>query len=130
MILLDSDVMIDLLRQYVPAIEWFDALDEDEEILLSGYVVMELIQGCKNRAEQDRLQGTLAPYGVIWLSSADCDKALAIFERYHLSHNAGLLDVLIGQTAVALSVPLHTFNQRHYQFIPELETTQPYDKTP
>ena len=23
----------------------------------------------------------------------------------------------------------NTFNQRHYQFIPELQTTQPYNKT-
>jgi predicted nucleic acid-binding protein len=129
MICLDSDVMIDLLRQHPPATEWFDTLDEDEEVVLSGYVVMELIQGCKNRAEQDRLQSALASYGVIWPSSEDCDKALDVFREYHLSHNAGLLDVLIGQTAVALSVPLYTFNQRHYQFVPELQTTQPYDKT-
>ncbi|MBN1579385.1 MAG: hypothetical protein JXA89_01685 [Anaerolineae bacterium] len=39
MILLDSDVMIDLLRQYPPAAKWFDTLDEDEELLLPGYVV-------------------------------------------------------------------------------------------
>jgi predicted nucleic acid-binding protein len=90
---------------------------------------MELIQGCKNRAEQDRLQNTLALYGIVWLSSADCDQALDTFKQYHLSHNAGLLDVLIGQTAVALGVPLHTFNQRHYQFIPKVQTTQPYNKT-
>ena len=27
-------------------------------------------------------------------------------------------DVLIGQTSLSLGVPLHTFNQRHYSFIP------------
>ena len=48
MILLDSDVMIDLLRQHLPAMKWFDALDDEEELLLPGYVVMELIQGCRN----------------------------------------------------------------------------------
>jgi len=128
MILLDSDVMIDLLRQYSSATEWFDGLDEDQEVVLPGYVVMELIQGCKNRIEQDRLQSVLGTYGVVWLSSEDCDKALDTFKRYHLSHHAGLLDVLIGQTAVALGVPLYTFNQRHYRFIPGLQTSQPYDK--
>jgi len=39
MILLDSDVMIDLLRQYRPAIKWFDTLDEKEALLLPGYVI-------------------------------------------------------------------------------------------
>ena len=128
MILLDSDVLIDLLRKHPPAIGWFDALDEDEELLVPGYVVMELIQGCRNKAEQARVQREIAAYGVVWLSPEDCDKALDVFVTYRLSHDAGLLDVLIGQTAVALRVSLHTFNQRHYAFIPGVETIQPYAK--
>jgi len=129
MILLDSDVMIDLLRQYPPATRWFDSLDEDEELLLPGYVVMELIQGCTDNVEQERLQRELATYGVVWPAPADCDTALHILTDYRLSHGAGLLDVLIGQTSVALNVPLYTFNQKHYRFIPGLQTVQPYEKT-
>ena len=129
MILLDSDVLIDLLRKYPPAVGWLDALYEDEELVVSGYVVMELIQGCRNKAEQNGVQHELAAYGVVWLSPTDCDQALEVFAAYRLSHNAGLLDVLIGQTAVALGVPLHTFNQRHYSFIPGVQTIQPYPKS-
>jgi len=129
MILLDSDVLIDLLRKYPPAVSWFDFLHEDEELAVSGYVVMELIQGCRNKEEQERVQRELTTYGVVWLSPTDCDKALEVFAAYRLSHNAGLLDVLIGQTAVALGMPLHTFNQRHYSFIPGVQTVQPYTKS-
>ena len=129
MILLDSDVLIDLLRKYPPAMVWFDALQEDEELMVSGYVVMELIQGCRNKVEQDSVQRELAAYGVVWLSQTDCDRALAVFTTYRLSHSAGLLDVLIGQTAVALGAPLHTFNQRHYGFIPGIQTAPPYSKS-
>jgi len=129
MILLDSDVLIDLLRNYPPAAEWFDTLHEDEELMVSGYVVMELIQGCRNKSEQERAQRELATYGVVWLSPTDCDKALEVFATYRLSHNAGLLDVLIGQTSISLGVPLHTFNQRHYSFIPGMQTIQPYLKS-
>ena len=129
MILLDSDVMIDLLRQYPPATGWFDALDDEEELLLPGYVVMELIQGCRNKVEQERLRRELATYGIVWPAPADCDESLDVLTEYHLSHNAGLLDVLIGQTAVALEVPLYTFNQKRYRFIPGLQTIQPYEKT-
>lgn len=128
MILLDSDVMIDLLREYPPAVRWFDTLDNEEELLLPGYVAMELIQGCRDRAEQEMLQRELAAYGVVWPTPADCNTALDIFAEYHLSHGAGLLDVLIGQTSVALKIPLYTFNQRHYCFIPCLRTVQPYEK--
>ena len=129
MILLDSDVLIDLLRRYPPATGWLDALDDEEELVVSGYVVMELIQGCRNKVEQERVRRELATYGVVWLAPSDCDKALELFTSYRLSHNAGLLDVLIGQTAVALGVPLHTFNQKHYSFIPGMQTIQPYSKS-
>ncbi|GCL38418.1 MULTISPECIES: type II toxin-antitoxin system VapC family toxin [Sphaerospermopsis] len=47
MILLDSDIVIDFLRKYSPAIIWLSSLG-DEEIALPGYVAMELMQGCKN----------------------------------------------------------------------------------
>ncbi|MBE9056747.1 type II toxin-antitoxin system VapC family toxin [Sphaerospermopsis sp. LEGE 08334] len=48
MILLDSDIVIDFLRKYPPAIIWLSSLG-DEEIALPGYVAMELMQGCKNK---------------------------------------------------------------------------------
>lgn len=128
MILLDTDVLIDVLRKYSPAAAWFNALHEDEELMVSGLVVMELIQGCRNKLEQENVQRELGVYGVIWPSPTDCDRALEVFVAYRLSHNAGLLDMLIGQTAISLGVPLYTFNHKHYSFIPGMQTIQPYTK--
>ncbi len=65
MILMDSDVMVDLLRQYPPAVKWFGTLENEEEVILPGYVVMELLQGCHNRIEQKGLQRELGHYGVV-----------------------------------------------------------------
>lgn len=127
MILLDTDVMIDLLRQYPPAVAWLDSLGE-EEIVLPGFVLMELIQGCRNKAEQRKVERKLGAYGVVWPSPETCDEALSVFTRYHLSHRLGILDALIGQMAVALNLPLYTFNQKHYAAIPNLKTVQPYKK--
>ena len=101
MIVLDSDVMVDLLRQHPPAVVWFDSLDEEEELLLPGYVVMELIQGCRNRSEQDRLERHLARYGVVWPSRRDCDRALAVLVDHHLSHGG------------ACSIPLSAIRPGH-----------------
>jgi len=128
MILLDTDILIDLLRKYPPAMKWFDTLPEEEDLTVSGYVVFELIQGCRNKMEQGKVQKELAHYGVVWLPPKECEKALEIFAEFHLSHKAGLLDVLIGQTATYLNAPLYTFNQKHYSFIPEIKTFQPYTK--
>lgn len=128
MIILDSDVMIDLLRQYPPAVAWLEALG-DEEIILPGFVVMELLQGCGNKAEQEKVENILVAFEVVWPSPEICDEALRIFARYHLSHQLGVLDALIGQTAVALNIPLHTFNRKHYAIIPQLVTIEPYSKS-
>ena len=54
MILLDTDVMIDLLRKYPPAVAWLGSIGE-EEVVLPGFVVMELIQGCRNKVEQQKV---------------------------------------------------------------------------
>lgn len=128
MIILDSDIMIDLLRQYDPAVGWLASLGE-EEILLPGFVVMELLQGCSNKMEQGKVEQFLAGFEIVWPLPETCTKALEVFARYHLSHNVGLLDALIGQTAVALNLPLHTFNRKHYAAIPRLVTVEPYNKS-
>jgi predicted nucleic acid-binding protein len=129
MILLDTDVMIDLLRRYPPAVAWLESLG-DEEIRLPGFVVMELLQGCRNKAEQEKLEETLQSYAVTWPSPEACNEARSVFASTHLSHGLGLLDALIGQTAVALQVPLYTFNDKHYAAVPRLHTVQPYTKQP
>lgn len=128
MILLDSDVMIDLLRENPPALHWLEALGE-EEIGLPGFVVMELMQGCRNKAEQRKVEKLLAGMATVWPAPETCEKALETFARFHLRHGLGLLDVLIGQTAVALNLPLHTFNRKHYAPIPNLVMVEPYSRS-
>lgn len=128
MILLDTDVVIDVLRQYLPALTWLDSLD-GEEIVLPGFVVMELIQGSKNREQQEKIEALLKGYSVAWPSPETCNQALSVFASYYLSHSLGILDALIGQMAVALDLPLYTFNQKHYEAVPSLRTIQPYEKS-
>jgi predicted nucleic acid-binding protein len=127
MILLDTDVMIDILRQHPPAIAWLE-LQGNEQIVLPGYVVMELLQGCQNKMEQLLLLQLLNNYALVWPTPSMCDQALSVFATYHLSHNIGILDTLIGQLAVNLNIPLYTFNQKHYAAVPDLRTIQPYTK--
>lgn len=127
MIMLDTDIMIDLLRKYPPAVAWLGALGE-EEIILPGFVVMELLQGCQNKVEQAKFDQVLTGFEVVWPLPETCDEALSVFALYHLSHNIGVLDALIGQTAVDLNLPLHTFNRKHYSAIPRLVIVEPYNR--
>jgi hypothetical protein len=125
MTLLDTDIMIDVLRTFPPAVAWLTSLGSTE-LLLPGFVVMELIQGCRNKSEQDQLLRDLGSYRTAWPSSNACDQALQDFARFRLSYSLGLLDALIAHTAIERGAPLHTFNQKHYAAIPALTTVQPY----
>lgn len=125
--LLDTDVMVDLRRQYRPALEWFAGLAEAPA--LPGFVAMELMQGCENRREMRALLRELAPFRIYWPTADDCNRALGTYARAHLTHRLGLLDTLIGECAVGLSAILCTFNVGHYRAIHGLQTEQPYVRT-
>jgi len=127
MIFLDSDIVIDFLRRYPPAISWLESLG-DEKLSLSGYVAMELMQGCNNKIELQQIRKLIANFEVVWATAETCNQALEVFAEYNLSHGLGLIDALIGQTAISLGVPLHTFNVKHYAVIPMLTTVQPYER--
>jgi predicted nucleic acid-binding protein len=126
MILLDTDVAVDVIRGYPPAVAWLQGLGAAAPLGLPGLVVMALLQGCRNRPEQSRVEQFYRRYPHYWPGAADCQRALQDFAAYRLSHSVGLLDTLIAHTAVALNEPLATFNVKHYGVIAGLRTIQPY----
>jgi predicted nucleic acid-binding protein len=127
MILVDTDVMVDIIRRHSPAVAWLDSLGA-EEVGIPGLVAMELLQGCRNREEQQQLAGFLRSYQRYWPSQQDCARAFDDFAAYHLSHSLGILDALIAETAVGLGVQLASFNTKHYGVLATLQTVQPYNR--
>jgi len=61
MIFLDTDIMIDVLRGFDPAVIWLKGM-QDQEIGLPGLVAMELIQGCQHVREQKQLEKYLSRF--------------------------------------------------------------------
>lgn len=127
MVLLDTDVMVDVLRKYAPALTWLASLGSNT-IGIPGLVGMELLQGCRNRREQRQVERILRPYVLYWPDRADCARAFDDFAAYHLSHGLGILDALITETAVGLGVELATFNEKHYSVVNELRALKPYQR--
>ena len=129
MLLLDTDVMVDVLRGYEPAVEWLSLLT-DEAPALPGLVVLELMNGCRSTMEMKRLLKRVEPFRIYWPSRADCDRALAQFAQGRLTHALSIMDVLIAECAVGLNATLCTFNTKHFKSITQLRTRQPYRKNP
>lgn len=124
MILVDTDVLVDIQRGHAPAVEWFAGLAELPSV--PGLVVMELIQDAETRERMETALKLAAPLPVVWPTEGDCGRALLHFREYHLSHGLGLLDSLIAACAVGLGAALCTFNVRHYRVVPDLALNQPY----
>jgi predicted nucleic acid-binding protein len=123
--LADSDIMVDITRGHPPAVSWLASLG-GAPFDLPGLVAMELLQGCQNLTEQQRVWRLIQKFTRHWPTAADCERALQDFAAFRLSHGLGLLDALIGATAVGLGQPLATFNVKHYGVIAGLQTIQPY----
>jgi predicted nucleic acid-binding protein len=127
MIICDSDVLVDILRGNPTALAWLASVS-DETIALPGIVMMELIQGCRTKSEQQRVQKALKDYPLLWPSHEASNHALKHFSSHYLSHGIGILDALIAEIAVEAGFPLHTSNQKHYLPHPQLLTIQPYTR--
>jgi len=121
--LLDTDIMIDVARNYPPAVAWLMGVGS---IGLPGLVAMEMLKGCRNLTVQRRLEKQMQQYAWYWPALADCQRAYHDFAAYRLSHGLGLIDALIGATAVGCGEALATFNVKHYAVIAGLTTVQPY----
>jgi predicted nucleic acid-binding protein len=81
MILVDTDVMVDIIRRHSPALDWLDSLGT-EVIGIPGLVAMELLQGCRNREEQQHLGNFLRPYQRFWPGQYGVIADLQIIEPY------------------------------------------------
>ncbi len=123
--LLDTDVMIDLQRGFPAAVAWYASVP-DGMLALPGHVLMELYQDAQNSRQTIIVDRLTTPFPLVWPTDTEALQAVRNFRRLHLSHGIGLLDTLIAAAALSLSVPLCTFNLKHYRQIPGLITEQPY----
>ncbi|HEY3567752.1 MAG TPA: PIN domain-containing protein [Thermoanaerobaculia bacterium] len=126
MILLDTDVLIDIQRGRPQALAWFSGLTELPAV--PGIVAMELIQGAQNAQQVRDALKLVAPLPIVWPTEADCARALSDFAALHLTQGLGLLDSLIAACALGRSAALCTFNTKHYRSVAGLAIEEPYKK--
>ena len=87
----------------------------------SVIVQMELIVGCRNKEEWNKLNRFLKRFQVVGLSEAIGNKSIELLNRYHLSHGLLIPDSLFAATALTLNAPLLSKNQRDYRFMDGLK---------
>lgn len=120
MVIVDTDILIDAGRGVPDAVTRLEHEEQHDMLGISIITQMELIVGCRNRAELTALEKFLNRFNQIPLSEPISRIALDLIRQYRLSHGLLIADALIAATAIARSCPFITKNQRHYRIIPEL----------
>jgi hypothetical protein len=121
--LIDSNVLIDVSRGNVGAIQYVDRLTEPWAI--SQVTAMELIVGARDKRDLATIDGFLSLYPVVPLSDGIGREAYRLLKAHAKSHGLHVFDSLIAATAIDRALTLITLNQKHYRMIAGLQLEEP-----
>ena len=110
--LLDTAILVDILRAYPAATTWLSGQDQ---LGISPVVWLEILEGAENARDQARAVELLRHFERIEMPPMDFDWAIQLALRFHLSHNVDMMDCLIAASARRLGIPLFTHNLKHFQ---------------
>lgn len=119
-VLVDSDILIDVMRRFEPMIEQLAAIEETADLCISRMTQMELIVGCRDKAGLRTVESFLTTFEVIPFQDLITQQAIELLRKYNLSHGLLIPDALIAATALTVNVPLVSRNQRDFRFIENL----------
>ena len=123
--ILDTSILIDLLRAFPPAKEWFGTLGR-QRVAITPMVWMETVQGATDRTRRAQAIRFLRQFRIEHPTEDDNRWAMLQMARFYLSHSIQLQDLMIASVAVRLAVPLYTTNLKHFQPLPSLDVKKPY----
>ena len=118
--LIDTDVLIWYLRGNENAQKIVEA---NIPFKISAVTYFELMQGMKNKSELKILQKFLKTRAIeiIQINENISSRAMFLIEDYCLSHSMEMGDALIAATTLENQEILLTANDRHYNYIPNLQ---------
>lgn len=123
--LLDTNILVDILRRYGPATSWMQN-NPNLVLAIPSIVRMEVVLGAQDRIDQEKVIKLLTPYPVIFPSEQDAQWAMAQFEIYHLSHQLEILDCFIAAMGVRLGLPIYSRNVQDLGVFKQVTLVTPY----
>lgn len=124
MILIDTDVFIDHLRNYALGIEFFESLTGRNDVLFSAITEAELLAGKINNdpEKREKLLHLLHYWNKIPADNPIVELAGDICRKYNLT----IPDAIIAASAILNNAELITKNARDFQKISGLKSQTPY----
>jgi predicted nucleic acid-binding protein len=119
-LLIDTDILIDIANDDTTAKTRLADEATNAVLSVSPLTVMELIVGCRNKSELQKLNRFLDQFHCLTLNQDISNLAIELMQRYYLSHGLMIPDALIAATAIGYDIGLLSKNQRDYCFIESL----------
>ena len=123
-LLIDTDVLIDYLRDRAEAVSYLEALTES--LLVSVITVAELYAGVREGAERTKLDEFIRAFEIVPVDQEVAVRGGLYRRDYIKSHNIGLADALIAATAELRQAALVTLNSKHFPMLANVVV--PYQK--
>ena len=108
--ILDTTVIIHLLRNQEIASEW---LDSQSYVVITPITWLEVMEGSKSKLHQNATKSILNKFQIVHTTSSDQKWAMNQLEKFHFSHRIGMNDCQIASVAYRLQIPLYTHNLKH-----------------
>lgn len=121
--LLDTSIVVDLLRGYGPAEAW---LETQGQLGVPHVVWLEILEGAPNQRKQQEAVKLLQQFALVNLTSDDISWATQALTHYGLSHNVDGYDCMIAAVAYRLQLPLFNRNTKHFSPLLGALAVKPY----
>ena len=120
-LLLDTDILVNIARGNLAALAHLNNLLSDGSVHISAVTEMELVVGCRNKAELRELSRLLKQMTIIPITPEITTTAIKLLHTYRLSHGLLIADAIIAATAIVSKRILSSGNAKHFSMIQELQ---------
>ncbi len=109
----DTNIFIKIFRGDADLKKQVESLN----VAVSSVVLLELLQGSKDKAELRQIEKYLACFTVVHFNENVSKKAIELVKTYSKSHGLLLADAIIAATCLENDRELMTFNIKDFKFI-------------
>ncbi|MEX0680738.1 MAG: type II toxin-antitoxin system VapC family toxin [Balneolales bacterium] len=119
-VLIDTDILIDFALDRSEAVHTLIALEQVFSLSVSVITAMELHAGCRSKKDLKHVDDLLSRYEIQYINKPISEKAYEWMKQFRSSHGVEINDMLIAASAFSLETKLISKNQKHYQFLLDL----------
>ena len=123
MIVLDSNIIIEILKGNDKVINRVEEIGL-ENVCLTYITVMEVIYGARNKREKKIIEEFLRSFEILYSNENIDMQAVEYINKFSLSHDARIPDVIIAAICVYYHYELFTFNLKDFVYIPGIKIMQ------